>query len=67
MKTAYAVAVIFCRVRETHHNLYCMVRFTHPTDCGQGDAESKKSQPRRVPTTLQVVNGYDGPSPLNET
>ena len=38
--------VNLCRVRETHHNRLCMVRFTHPTDCSRADAEAKDSRPR---------------------
>ena len=39
--------VNLCRVRGTHHNGSCMVRFTHPTDCSCADAEAKGSQPLR--------------------
>ena len=32
------MAVVFCRVRETHHPLWAVVRFTHPTNGGSNNA-----------------------------
>jgi hypothetical protein len=32
MKDEHSVVVNVCGVRETHRNLWMMVRFTHPTE-----------------------------------
>jgi hypothetical protein len=49
-----SVVVNLCRVRETHHNRSCVVRFTHPTDCGRADAEAKDSQPLRMTRLARI-------------